>query len=414
MSTPDSIVAIVRRHAQLRLAAALVAALALAGAYIAAIADSAAARDAAGVAAAYALVVGLAVPLVANGDARRALALLATSDLLAAAWWLGTRPGDAAATAFLLFAFVPLASVAPLVGVRRVVQVMTVALLCWGAIALPPAVGRAPGTWLRVLWPPLAFAFVTTMEIVRHRGRSRRLAELTHVLEQAQRGDFSGRYPVARDAIHDHVTRLGAAFNAASDRIASLLATDPLTGCLNRRGLEHALERELARAGRRGERISVVAIDLDRFKRVNDTLGHQAGDSLLVQASALMAQIARQGDVVARIGGEEFVVILPATGEVQALAFANRACHGFRAHTFMVVGRALRVTISAGVATIERPIPEDAAALIGEADAALYRAKRLGRDRAEPAASAALLAAIDAARAARLAAPDRRSPSSAA
>src|SRR3954453_7579649 len=153
---------------------------------------------------------------------------------------------------------------------------------------------------------------------------------------------------------------------------------DALTGLLNRRGFEERLAVEMSRATRDGSRLAVVTFDLDHFKAVNDEQGHEAGDRALVALARVIGRHVRGGDVAARWGGEEFVVVLPGAGPDAARAFAER----IRA---ALAGTALGVTVSAGVGTGEAPF--DPRALIASADAAMYAAKHAGRDRTVVAAA---------------------------
>src|SRR4029077_17829208 len=129
----------------------------------------------------------------------------------------------------------------------------------------------------------------------------------------------------------------------------SMVLTDALTGCLNRRGFDQALARELARSTRASSDLSLVALDLDHFKEVNDTYGHLAGDVVLREFGALLVQTARAGDMVARTGGEEFSILLPDTDAQGAHIAGARLCESVRGHNFMVNGKRVHVTISAGV-----------------------------------------------------------------
>lgn len=154
---------------------------------------------------------------------------------------------------------------------------------------------------------------------------------------------------------------------------------DSLTGLANRRALEEILAAEISRAHRFAHQLAVVLLDLDRFKEINDSFGHAAGDVMLRAVSRLLTSLARRGDTVARWGGEEFVVVLPETDLAGAQRFAERLRRTIEAHS---VGD-LHTTASCGVATM---LPEDSVEeLLGAADQALYQAKSNGRNRTETA-----------------------------
>jgi diguanylate cyclase (GGDEF)-like protein len=158
-----------------------------------------------------------------------------------------------------------------------------------------------------------------------------------------------------------------------ADALLGLSRTDPLTGLSNLRALEERLADEVARARRYGTPLSLLIADVDRLKAINDRSGHHAGDlALRAVADALRAD-ARQTDLAARIGGDEFALIAPNTAASAALALAERV----RA---LVAENAVGITISVGVATLGDDCP-DAAALMHAGDAALYQAKTLGRNR---------------------------------
>jgi diguanylate cyclase (GGDEF)-like protein len=176
---------------------------------------------------------------------------------------------------------------------------------------------------------------------------------------------------------------------ARNERLVSRLQdearVDPLTGLLNRRGLEERMEAERARAARDSAPLGAVAFDLDHFKRVNDEHGHEIGDRVLVWLGALLKEEARGVDVAARVGGEEFVVLLPRADHEAGRVFAERVRLAVEAGG-QASGRgraglseALQLTVSAGVASADAPI--DGQALLAEADRALYAAKRHGRNR---------------------------------
>jgi diguanylate cyclase (GGDEF)-like protein len=160
---------------------------------------------------------------------------------------------------------------------------------------------------------------------------------------------------------------------------ASEARIDALTGLANRRALEEILAAEISRAHRFAHQLAVVLLDLDRFKEINDSFGHAAGDVMLRAVSRLLTSLARQGDTVVRWGGEEFVVVLPETDLAGAQRFAERLRRTIEAHA---VGD-MRTSASCGVATM---LPEDTVEeLLGAADQALYQAKSNGRNRTESA-----------------------------
>ncbi|HET7891434.1 MAG TPA: GGDEF domain-containing protein [Candidatus Sulfotelmatobacter sp.] len=156
---------------------------------------------------------------------------------------------------------------------------------------------------------------------------------------------------------------------------------DPLTGLYNRRYLQETMERETRRAVRAAQGLGVLMLDLDHFKRFNDTYGHDAGDAVLRETASFLLKSVRAEDIVCRFGGEEFVVILPAADLKVTQARAERIRARLREATLMHQGRSLgMITVSVGVAEL----PEHGAStkeLLEAADAALYRAKREGRDR---------------------------------
>ena len=213
-------------------------------------------------------------------------------------------------------------------------------------------------------------------------GMSARLRRLVELFERAEEGDFAGSYAVEHDPRPDPVTAVGDAYNRVREQLASMVLTDPLTGCLNRRGFDQSLARELSRAGRAGSEVSLLALDLDHFKTVNDTRGHLVGDAVLRETGELLRRTVRTGDLVARTGGEEFTILLPDTGSSGAYQLATRLCDSFRAHSFVVAGGSVRLTVSLGaVASDGRMSDRLGEELKHRADQALYAAKRTGRDR---------------------------------
>lgn len=152
--------------------------------------------------------------------------------------------------------------------------------------------------------------------------------------------------------------------------------TDALTGLLTRRAFDEALEREVLRSARDRRSLAVLLIDIDHFKRLNDTAGHQAGDEALRRLGVLLRGEVRRTDIVARYGGEEFCVLLPDCGSADADAMAMRICGDVRERS---QGWPSPLTVSIGVTTTP-PQAADAAGLVAAADRALYDAKAFGRD----------------------------------
>ena len=162
-------------------------------------------------------------------------------------------------------------------------------------------------------------------------------------------------------------------------RLRELAATDPLTGVANRRSIERLGEEAIAAARAAGEGLSVLLLDIDHFKQVNDRFGHLTGDEVLARVASACAGALRQFDQLGRIGGEEFLVLLPRTGLAQARQVAERIREAVEALAFVEIDRTLRLSVSIGIAELdgERTLR----GLCERADAALYAAKDAGRNR---------------------------------
>src|SRR6185312_6482127 len=167
----------------------------------------------------------------------------------------------------------------------------------------------------------------------------------------------------------------------ANERLKHMSMTDALTGLDNRRHLEERLTEMFEHAKRLNEPFSCVMCDLDKFKSVNDTYGHQAGDAVLRQLAQLLREQAREIDRVGRYGGEEFMLILPGASADAAVTFAERVRKAVAGRTFSFAGAVIRRTMSCGVAAWPHPGIPDTAALVRAADDALYAAKAQGRNR---------------------------------
>jgi diguanylate cyclase (GGDEF)-like protein len=186
---------------------------------------------------------------------------------------------------------------------------------------------------------------------------------------------------LARLDVHLRVQRLQAELREKNATLARLSTTDPVTGLRNRRYVTEFLALEVLRAVRYRTPLSVLLLDLDHFKRVNDGHGHRAGDAVLQVAADTLRASLRATDVAGRYGGEEFLVVLPQT-DLQGAEVLGERVRAAIADTVIDVGgaAALRVTVSVGVATLDAAT-QTAEQLVERADAALYAAKDAGRDR---------------------------------
>jgi diguanylate cyclase len=186
------------------------------------------------------------------------------------------------------------------------------------------------------------------------------------------------RMIAARQEVQDAEQRI-VSLEAALRHMSELVREDQLTGSLNRRGLDDVFERETARSDRRGTPLCLAMLDLDDFKRLNDTYGHQAGDAALKHLVKIVKEALRSMDVIARFGGEEFLILLPETTVEAASQTMTRLQRELTKHFFLHENEKLLITFSAGVAL--RYPNEEQAALIGRADKAMYLAKRAGKNR---------------------------------
>ncbi len=158
---------------------------------------------------------------------------------------------------------------------------------------------------------------------------------------------------------------------------------DPLTTLWNHNRIIEVLDEELARSDRHGDAVSLAMLDLDHFKRVNDTYGHVVGDEVLREVAARLGGATRPYDAVGRFGGEEFLAVLPGTDAAQAARAAERIRAAIGSEPVSTDAGDVRVTASVGIVTRTRGLGEDATTLLVAADTALYEAKDAGRDRVQ-------------------------------
>lgn len=191
--------------------------------------------------------------------------------------------------------------------------------------------------------------------------RNRELVELNETLEKK---------------IQDRTSEL----SKANEKLTELAGTDSLTGMLNRRAFIESAKSVFDLAQRYQRPLSLLMIDVDHFKQVNDTFGHQSGDLVLIRLSEMMNKCLRGTDIIGRVGGEEFAVILPETGSEQTLQLAERLLNSVRGEAVEVEqATKVNITVSIGFATVP-PLAPDVDAVMKEADRALYKAKSKGRD----------------------------------
>jgi diguanylate cyclase (GGDEF)-like protein len=227
---------------------------------------------------------------------------------------------------------------------------------------------RATGAAGAVLaWPLRCRAQTVAALVVMERQAAKQVPQLTSAVGQALSTMLDGPALAL-----DNALRL--------KRSEALSVTDDLTQLYNSRYLNQVLRREAKRASRSGRPLSLLFLDLDGFKGINDAHGHQAGSRALVEAAAVIRRCARETDVVARFGGDEFAIILPDTGSEGAAAVGDRVRERIGAHSFLAgKGLNLRLTASVGVATLP-DVAASAEELVRAADMAMYQVKDSGKN----------------------------------
>lgn len=195
-------------------------------------------------------------------------------------------------------------------------------------------------------------------------------------LDAQARRDFERMASMTADRVGIAIANIQLSTNLRQQSIR-----DPLTGLFNRRYLEKTLEREMSRTRREQSSLAVVMVDADHFKSVNDSYGHAVGDQVLRSIAKMLGHACRPSDAVCRFGGEEFVILMPATTLAQAAVKAQQLCHDARTFDYSRSGIAVKsVTISVGVAAFPQN-GDTCDSILRAADQALYSAKKAGRDR---------------------------------
>ncbi|MCE9550369.1 MAG: GGDEF domain-containing protein [Betaproteobacteria bacterium] len=218
-------------------------------------------------------------------------------------------------------------------------------------------------------------------------GQTDNLAELSHILDDIMQDTRIIQASSMRS--HEELISTRKQAEIAEERVkqleqeleevSELVREDQLTGALNRRGLDEVLDREIKRADRQQTPVSIALLDIDNFKQLNDSLGHQTGDQALVHLIQVIKNALRPTDEVARYGGEEFLIILIDTSLEEAMTTVTRLQRELTKSLFLHNNKRQLITFSAGVAL--HTSGEDPESTIGRADNAMYKAKRAGKNR---------------------------------
>ncbi len=220
--------------------------------------------------------------------------------------------------------------------------------------------------------------------------KAKDISELTDVLGEVMRETRVIQINTARSRDELNVMRsqvseseqIVARLQNELSHASELVRHDMLTGALNRKGLDETMEKEIARLRRQGGTLSLALLDVDNFKKLNDTMGHSAGDAALVHLAAVVKEVVRPDDTLARYGGEEFVVLLPNTSSEEAVTVMTRVQRELTRNFFLHKNDKVLITFSCGVAELaNEEEPYDA---LKRADAAMYLAKRAGKNRVIP------------------------------
>lgn len=271
--------------------------------------------------------------------------------------------------------------------------IATFLIICMGTAVLSlmhPVVSALlfGGAWL-IFWSILKTASVDATLLSSLQIQAVSATLMAQMISMMMWHQYSRRVVLSRQLAVTHEALL-----AKQHELEMLAERDTLTGLYNRRKFMQLAEQELGRVSRIPGNTCLLMVDLDHFKRINDQYGHPVGDEVLQQVAAILTGGVRATDVVARIGGEEFIVLMPNTPLAGAVALAEKLRNALRSRPLEILERLVPVTASIGVTGVEPHQRASIDALYAAADQALYAAKRMGRDRvecAEPIVQAQLL-----------------------
>ena len=293
----------------------------------------------------------------------------------------GLIPGDPSFAITPVIASMAIVAALVLAGPRLPVWALAplgplgVVLIAYALSATPGAGDGAVLYMWPVLWTTFFFGRRGAITIIACIG----VAHAATLLILPEASSYAGRWVdvmVSVSVVAAVVLTLVRRNDALLMRLAAEARTDALTGLLNRRGFDERATLELSRARRENRWVAIATFDVDYFKRVNDEWGHEIGDRVLARMGALLADQSRDTDVVARFGGEEFVVLMPDCDTAQAQRFAERVRTALAGDEGSLLPP---VHVSAGV--LAAVAPPDIEAMLHGADSALYEAKRAGRNR---------------------------------
>jgi diguanylate cyclase (GGDEF)-like protein len=339
------------------------------------------------VASTYVLFVGITAWMVerargrALGSVLPSLLLVADVATLAALFYLSCAPAEQ--YRILVLGVLPVQLSVFYFGTRHgllAAMLVPIAYVLTSVVVAPFVPGPAPAVRVLLLNGSIFFVVAATL-VYTFGGFRSRMDRLRLFVTRVGEGELTAVSPAGNDRRPDDLTLLSRSFEAMRDRLSELVGTDPLTGCLNRRSLERQLVSAWRMAKRQETSIAVLAVDVDHFKEINDSLGHHAGDEVLQQLAEILRATARDTDSVARPGGDEFVVLLPNESWDGAMSFAERLRANVDDFMFGPAARPVRLTISVGVALARHTDAVSPEAVLEQADRSLYRAKAEGRNR---------------------------------